>query len=676
MSGAELPIAVVSFFFQAFAGCIQGYELIADACRLEDDAQALLVKFKIEEHRLLNWGKLVQLDYTEEQLLLNHMSRGMIMDILHQQQKLLASFGRLDNRYRGLLKPLLQEQKESFVIDSDHLLENGASTSEDSKRAVQFPPAEELVKKALDWLAKSRDVPKRIRWASWDHKKMESLIVKLSDFNDKMHDALDRAQMDTMLEMQTRFNYQIVLLNRQMENMVQIWQSDRIAHRPQGLITELEDSDFDFSTTNSITGFGTRSYSQPLGALAQQKFVHLAIEDSQIVSEEYGKSIDLPHLADNIRETELSLDDIWTKDGAGFPEDIDEGVRTEASYKGTASVWIEWKPNEVAGPEQPDGHVDPKIRSRVQKLAALLKQNNRKVRFRAPHCLGYFVDESEDRESRFGLVFEKPANVPQGTMPTTLRSLIEASMAGRAEVPSLTERVRLMKLLAETVERLHAVDWLHKGLRSANILFFTQPSSSSTAPTSTKTGDGDKIDISRINFSDPYISGFDYSRPATSEDMTERPTDNPQADIYRHPTVQSTGNRESPSPNPSTSTTSLTGRESYKKSFDIYSLGLILLEIAHWRTIDSILNIDIETARPKQTWPVRDRLVEREPQHLAWVRSYVGVAVEGIVRACLEGPEAFGLPKECDERRGVVAAALQEKFGERVVRVLGGMRGL
>jgi hypothetical protein len=24
MSGAELPIAVVSFFFQAFAGCIQG----------------------------------------------------------------------------------------------------------------------------------------------------------------------------------------------------------------------------------------------------------------------------------------------------------------------------------------------------------------------------------------------------------------------------------------------------------------------------------------------------------------------------------------------------------------------------------------------------------------------------------------------------------------------------
>jgi hypothetical protein len=196
--------------------------LIVDACRLEDDAQALLVKFKIEEHRLLNWGKLVQLDYTDEQLLLNHMSRGMIMDILAQQQQLLASFGRLNNRYAKLRKPLLQEQNEAFVIHSDSLLENGGSMSEESKKCVQFPPAEELVIKALNWLKKSRDVPKRIRWASWDHERMDELIRKLSDFNDKMHEALDKAQMEMMRDMQTRFHYQIVLLNRQMENMVRI----------------------------------------------------------------------------------------------------------------------------------------------------------------------------------------------------------------------------------------------------------------------------------------------------------------------------------------------------------------------------------------------------------------------------------------------------------------------
>jgi hypothetical protein len=472
-----------------------GYELIADACRLEDDAQALLVKFKIEEHRLLNWGKLVQLNHTDEQLLLNQMSRGMIMDILDQQQKLLVSFGRLDKRYSKLRSPLLQELQETFVIDSNLLLGSGGSMSEDSRRSVQFPPAEELVLKALEWLKKSRQVPKRIRWASWDHKKMEALIVKLTEFNDKMHQALDRAQMDTMLEMQNRFHYQIVLLNRQMENMVQIWQSDRISHQPQSLITDLEDSEYDFN--NGIIRSGSRNLTQPLllGALAQQRFVHLAIEDSHHVSEEYGNSIALPHLADNIHRTELSLSDIQPLKGQTFPEEIEEGDRTEATYNG-ASVWIEWKPNEAAGPGQPDNAVDPKILTRVKKLAALLAENNRKVRFRAPHCLGYFVDESDDGESRFGLVFEKPANVPSHTVPTTLRELIH-----NIPMPSLTDRITLMRLLAETVERLHAVDWLHKGLRSANILFFAKQG-------------GD------VNFSDPYISGFEYSRPATSDDMT------------------------------------------------------------------------------------------------------------------------------------------------------------
>jgi hypothetical protein len=581
------------------------------------------------------------LDYTEEQLLLNHMSRGLIMDILHQQQKLLASFGRLDKRYGKLRTPLLQEQTEPFVIDSNLLLENGGSMSEDSKRSVQFPPAEELVKKALNWLQNSRDVPKRIRWASWDHKKMEALIANLSDFNDKMHGALDRAQMETMLQMQNSFNYQIVLLNRQMENMVQLWQSDRITHQSQGMITGHEDSEYEFD--NGIIEYGHRSLMQPLGALAQQKFVHLAIEQSRDVSEEYGKSIDLPHLANNIRETKLSLNDIKTINGEPFPDDIEEGDRTEATYKGT-SVWIEWKPNEVAGPGQQDGSIEPKIQIRVQKLAALLAQNNRKVQFRAPHCLGYFVDKSEERESRFGLVFEKPPTVPASTTPTTLRALIHSSTA----IPSLTDRITLMRLLAETVERLHAVDWLHKGLRSANILFFV------------------KQDGGEVNYADPYISGFDYSRPATSDDMTERPTDNAYADIYRHPVVQSTGNREEAS----------STRESYKKSFDLYSLGIVLLEIAHWKTIDQIVGVNLETARPKQTWPVMERLVNKEPAHLAFVKSYLGNTVEGVVRACLVGPEAFGLEKECDERRGVIAAALLEKFGERVVRRLAGMKGL
>jgi hypothetical protein len=70
---------------------------------------------------------------------------------------------------------------------------------------------------------------------------------------------------------------------------------------------------------------------------------------------------------------------------------------------------------------------------------------------------------------------------------------------------------------------------------------------------------------------------------------------------------------------------------------------------------------------------VKNRVLQ-EKTYLSFVRSYLGNTVEGVVRACLEGPGAFGLDEGCDERRGVVAAALQDGFGERVVRRLGGLR--
>lgn len=625
--------------------------MIADACRLREDCQALLVKFKIEEHRLLNWAKLVQLDYRDDKLVLNHLSKGLIINIMEQQQKLLFSFGRLNKKYEKLTDPLLIEEAEVFVLqNSDRLLENGESSgenssasAEESKKTVKFPPTEDLVKMSLKFMQNFKDVPKRLKWATFDHKKMEALIVKLSDFNDTMHDALDKAQMDLLIDMQTRTNDQIVLLNRTMSSMVQIYRSEQLAFRRHYSLTEPEESDYDDLYGNA--GPVTRNAApQPLAALAQQNFIHLAIEDSQIHTEETANEIGLPHLAQDIRQTELLFEDVRSKDKEPFPVDIDEGVRTEAVYN-NIPVWIEWKNPDPSSPPQHDGGVDPKIHARVKKLAALLSKNNRTVRFRAPFCRGYFIDEEE---GRFGLVFEKPAAVPAETVPMSLRSLIEASnnTETNVEMPSLTDRITLMRLVSETVERLHAVDWLHKGLRSDNILLFPK-----------KGGE--------VNYADPYISGFDYSRPATSDDMTERPLENPSADIYRHPTVQHEGNREKQA-----------GRESYKKSFDLYSLGVVLLEIAYWRTIDQILAIDLDKAKPKHIWAVRERLLEMEPHHLKFVKSYLGNTVEDVIRSCLVGPEKFGLDQDCDEKREVIAASLQKAFGEKVVKRLASMRGL
>ena len=88
---------------------------------------------------------------------------------------------------------------------------------------------------------------------------METLITKFSNFNNKMHDALEEAQRDTLLDMQARTYYQIVLTT-----------------------IEFEDSKCDL--LRGIAGPSQRSLIQPLGTLAQQKFIHLTIENPQYVS--------------------------------------------------------------------------------------------------------------------------------------------------------------------------------------------------------------------------------------------------------------------------------------------------------------------------------------------------------------------------------------------------------
>lgn len=581
----------------------------------------LMIKMKVEEHRLIDWARSVRLDYTDRYLLLNHMSKGMIMGVMEQQQKLLHSFGRLNETYEPLSEPILVEIEEEFVIDPDRLLTNGEAST------IRFPQADELINKVRNFNKQLQKPLKKLRWAISGKDKMEVLVSHLAHFNDKLNEALDKAQRDSLREEQLRTQYQIILLNRTVENLVQIVQSHRIAPpSPQLALLSRAGSEYGLLTGRPIA---RDPRTQPLAALAQFAAVNLQSESSNGISDitaSFTERIDLNHSADEIKNTKIELSDIHT---ATPLEDIEDSERTEGVYK-DQSVWIEWKVVEL-GPGHPNG-ISSVVHERITTLAALLREMNKIVQFRAPECLGYFYDEEQ---SRYGFVFAKPDFVPKNESPKTLRSLLDT------DLPPLTDRVLLMRLLCETVERLHAVDWLHKGLCSSNILFFTEKGSESDT----------------INFADPYISGFEYSRPATRDDLTQRPSDDPAADIYRHPATQS-------------------GAQSFRKSFDLYSLGVVLLEIAYWQPIDKILEIaDISKARPKETHGARNRLLNDAKYH-KHVKGHLGVTIESVIWSCLKGVEGFDIEKDCDEKDAQVVAKLQREFGERVVKRLGQMRGL
>jgi len=127
---------------------------------------------------------------------------------------------------------------------------------------------------------------------------------------------------------------------------------------------DMEDSEYGgLADSGAITARGAAH--QPLAALAQQNFIHIAIEDSQVdLTASYAQKINMPDLATDINDIQLSFEDVHPKHGDQFPKDIEEGSRTEACYKNTAA-WIEWKTVET---------VDPKIHPRVKKLAALLSK--------------------------------------------------------------------------------------------------------------------------------------------------------------------------------------------------------------------------------------------------------------------------------------------------------------
>ncbi|KAH6616675.1 prion-inhibition and propagation-domain-containing protein [Boeremia exigua] len=646
MDPASMGIGAFSLLFQMFAGCVDGYNFIADACHAHSDCYALLVKFKLEENRLINWAKLVKLDYTDESLTFNHMSKMLVLDVMEQQRDLLNKFRKLEDKkgYRKLAmtsrtKTAIQHEASpaAALLESGHLTSN-SNGPPTLGNAVQFPPIEneEIVKKALLFLKRFQEgmaeVPRRLQWATIHKDKMEELIEKLADLNNKMLEALGQGQMETLISMHKRTDYQILVMNQKFEQFTQIIQSQLLSSsRRQNRITYLEESDYDDLDSQLIPH---HRRIEPLGALAQSKALHQAIEGSTVIDYEFAETLRLPEpaRASAIRETQLSIRDIRAKDGGELQDDDDDSNRTEASYNGT-SVWIEWK---VAEPStlSHNGGLDPKIEERVKKLAALLKSNSSadesadSIQFRAPHCLGYFKDEEY---SRFGLVFKKPRRASTEP-PVSLHALLTDTSV---TIPSLTDRILLMRLLAETMERLHAVDWLHKGLRSANILFFNHPNSAT------------------INYADPYISGFDYSRPAGRDDMTERPADDLAADLYRHPFVQRQGNKGG-----------------FRKMHDLYALGTLLLEIARWKPLAQILDIDLKRAKPKDAYQVRERLLTTDPGLLRDVRSFSGDTVERIIRTCLDGPEAFGLTDDGD------GAELQRAFGEQVVARLEHMRGL
>jgi len=175
---------------------------------------------------------------------------------------------------------------------------------------------------------------------------------------------------------------------------------------------------------------------------------------------------------------------------------------------------------------------------------ALLLNSPKHPSFRTLSCYGILAEE---RSHRYSFLFTWPPNREDHTVPKSLQQYMSTSYK-----PSLTERIQLARELATSLFFLHAAHWLHKAFSSRNVIFFPK---SASAPRSLE---------------EPFIVGFEYSRPDADDEPSEKLERNPEADIYRHPDLLAPGSI------------------SFHRRFDIYSFGLVLLEIAKWRPLKEI----------------------------------------------------------------------------------------
>jgi hypothetical protein len=235
------------------------------------------------------------------------------------------------------------------------------------------------------------------------------------------------------------------------------------------------------------------------------------------------------------------------------------------------------------------------------------------------NCCGFFYSPAP--QPTFGLIYRLSHDRQRGDVVTNFKDLLRARDAkGRRQRLrySLNQRLEFAKRLTTAVLFVHAIGWVHKAIMPHNILLLGRESASSSG------NDGDKKDKGRRltwSVSSPYLVGFEVARSDDADTVPgARGAPLPlEVALYMHPSLQDT-----------------TSHVRCTMAHDIYSLGVVLLELGIWSPLEE---------RPELQGACRDPpLVSETLFKLASeTEVLMGKRYRDIVQACLsQGAEGSG----------------------------------
>jgi hypothetical protein len=390
------------------------------------------------------------------------------------------------------------------------------------------------IQKTVPW-------PKKFWFAAVDEEKFKGLLTDIKGLISGLQDLLDNVRQ-AVLEDDIRF--------QRLQNINFATKLNHIEYLLQS---------FDLGAAQFDTEI----------SVAELKAIRIA-EEEEAVKVEKDKQY-LPDMQKTLRSQpstiHASLQPI-IQDFLGKPRLFGQKrIRAISTYN-DLPVYIDWKKYDWATRME---DTKKKALNSIVSLALLLN-SPKGEEFRALQCKGILDDA---RAGQFQFIYDWPAGCDPHVEPKSLLEYLLGSYT-----PSLTERVRLALELARSMFLLHSASWLHKDFRSDNILFF---------PIRTD---------SERSLQNPFVVGFEYSRPDLEGQPSERPNKDPELDIYRHPDYLD----EPPS--------------RFRKSFDIYAFGLVLLEIAKWRPLKSIFEDIILDQHNRKRREDAEELKQPKPKEL------------------------------------------------------------
>ncbi|KAF6236832.1 hypothetical protein HO173_005123 [Letharia columbiana] len=615
MDPASFSFAVVGMFFT----CAKGYKIFSDAYKAPADAQKAARDVLIEGCTLEVWGEHFEIHQAKDQRsekLKIHLLRGPMLygcfEALCAISEIFTDIKGLDRKYGICFNYHSKGDRSPHIPRNVRALLEGRDPSRSPSPAERNEKNGEMDRKVHDYNNKM-SLLQKCRWSLKGKGHVETLLKDLRKYND------DLVRLCTW-EAQAQINRGLpTFALPQCKNFL----------------------DLHFMADSAQDA--AKDKSSPM-ADGRERIAEMARFKAKVVTP--------AQVSKRFRARWRLLDkrDYVVKTS---------GPRTLAiSRQDQQIVFVEWqsyighagRPNKLA-------------EEQIQQLGDFLSVPDRPHDFRILDCIGLFKDEPN---SRYGVVYHlpsymrdlarrtRPENLGHVCKPSSLTHLLDNVDA----ILDLGFRFDLAKKLVYSIVVLHTCGWLHKNIRSNNIFFFP------ARPADNKSFENRRKDLGR-----PYIMGYGLSRPddvvqsnehddrgpqhysrspevqrsggfisrrvevgktADHDKLLVRPSrshewgsdadEKPQLNIYQHPDKMANPARR------------------FRHSYDIYSLGLVLLEIGLWQSLQTFENGQWDDAYAFRHF-VLTKLV---PDLWGQCGSIYG----GVVKDCLKMSSDIGLEDE------------------------------